>query len=185
MKININLTETAGRLAFYFNTCSYSTHSVPHMHSASIIKFEKCPTNCSSLKCTIRPEQTATKFNFLCYSPYNSHLTTHLFCALLLWVVILPSWNFSSHSQATYNTQRGEVSHHHLSLQLLSAKYREDPMWYKMHLPYHMKSVMMIGLCSQELEMKEWLCKKRNCPLFAISLLSFAKTLVGTFNTKV
>lgn len=41
-----------------------------------------------------------------------------------------------------------------------------------------MKTVVMVGLCSHELKIKEWLHKKRNCPLFVISLLSFAKTLV-------
>lgn len=109
MKININLTETAGRLAYYFNTHSYSIHSVPHMHSASIIKIDKCPIDSNSLKCIIRPEQQMSSISFA-IPPTQSFDNSFVLCTTALGGDLMLFWNFSSHSQATYNTNREERS---------------------------------------------------------------------------
>lgn len=152
-------------------------HSLSPSHRASIIKFETCPSNCNSLKCIIRPEQAATEFNFLCYSPCT--VIWQLICFVHYcfgwWPYALGILAATVKAHTIQIERRGLPPSPLITIAFCQIQRGPSVVQNAPTLPRE--------VCHDDRFVFTWagdgrMAKKRNCPLFAISLLSFAKTLV-------
>lgn len=147
------------------------------MRSATTILNDKCTVDQNSLSYLIL-------FNFLCYSPQAVIDHSSALCAIALGGDLPLFWTSSSHTRGTHNTLRKESS----PLPVVTAfaccsgcANPEDPTWHKIHLS--------CGDCGNSGSVFIWagggrmgIYEKKlpflSCPLFVLSILSFAKILV-------
>ena len=143
------------------------------MRSAATIWNDKCTVDQTSL-CYLM------LFNFLCYSPLAVICSSSALCTIALSGDLLLFWTSSSHTQDTRNTLRKESSPLPAltALACCSGCANTERIRPGAKCIYCMETVATVGLCSYRLGVEGWVSKKRNSPLFVVSILSLAKKLV-------
>lgn len=137
------------------------------MYSTTAIRNDKCTVDQNSLPYLML-------FNFLCSSPQVAICHSSALCTIALGGALLLFWTSSSQAQGTRHTLGTESS----PLPALTAFTRcsgcanTERIRPGTKRTYHVETVARAGLCSHRLRVEGWVSKKRNCPLFVISVLS-------------